>query len=277
VANEIIIDLENRLKSYMPSIFELLEGHNLSRKQWKKLNKNFINKFNERKKSYTANNDYLLVEANMFDIISGAIDRNESALRLLGFFNVLFERLSKNLSKDEKSKIRDTIFNILVNLDHKYRNFIGELAVLNSLLENTTQTLIGVESDIISKKNTADYTIGKRGNSEIELVEIVNIHIDEADINLNEILTQKITNKLNEKTNCDANHEVFTLVPVIWAPVVDLQRVESLYKSGERIDIPNVSEPFAYCCFYTPANLPIYRFCRITTLFTKNEIEVIIA
>jgi len=267
------IDLEQHLRIHMPAMFRLLADRNLKKAQWKKLNKRFIEEHNKRTALYKTNNDYLQVEANFFDLITSTIRGKQSAFRLIGYFDVLFKALDKNLLPDEKLMIRDTLYNALINLDHKFRNFIGELAVLNSAVDKRRYSLVGIEKDFIAQKKTADFTLFDNTTKKKELVEVVNIHLDDSRY-LKETLTEKITNKVADKSCNTSDHSPFTLVPVIWAPVSVLQDLEKLYKSGNGVVISGVSEPCAYCNFTGPDNFPVYRFCSISTLFPQGEILV---
>ena len=267
------VDLEQRLRLYMPAMFRLLADRNLKKAHWKKLSKKFVAEHYKRAALYEANNNYLLVEANFFDLINATIRGEKSAFRLVGYFDILFKALDKNLLSGEKIMVRDTLYNALINLDHKFRNFIGELAVLCNAVDKRRYSLLGVEKDFIAQNKTADFTLLDNNTGETELLEVVNIHLDDS-IYLKETLVTKLTGKLADKTCNSSSHKPFTLVPVIWAPVAVLQDLRQLYKSGNGVVINGVNEPVAYCAFSGPNDLPIYRFCPISSLFPEGQIFV---
>lgn len=272
-SNEIKVDLETRLKLYMPALFRLLGDDNLNSRQWKKLNNKFIKEYNRRKSLYEANNNYLLVEANIYDLISSMLSGNKSAFRLIGYFDILFKGLDNNLLAEEKRLIRDTLYDTLINLDHTFRNFIGELSVLLNLVDQRRYGLLGIEKDFIAGRKTADFTVLDNTTNTIELVEVVNIHFDQSKY-LKENLTQKISNKIVDKTQNSESFKPFTLVPVIWAPVEVLKEIATLYKTDVSMKIPGSHEPLAYCVFEDPNGHPVYRFAHISTLFPDGQITV---
>jgi len=267
------VNLEQGLRAYMPAMFRVLGNGNLKKGQWRNLNKKFVEEYNKRKALFHANNNYLLIEANLFDLINATLRGDESAFRLVGLLDILFKGLGKHLLEDEKIMVRDTIYATLINFDHKFRNFVGELLVLLNAVENRRYTLLGVEIDFIANNNTADFTLldGSTGNK--ELVEVVNIHFDDANY-LKETLENKIRDKVDKKTGGRADYKSFTLAPVIWAPWKVLKEIGELYKTGNGVVMDAVNEPLAYCFFSGPNDIPVYRFGKISTLFPEGRILV---
>lgn len=105
---------------------------------------------------------------------------------------------------------------------------------------------------------------------EQELVEVVNIHLDDANY-LKENLVNRIEKKLLEKTSGKADYPRFTLVPVIWSPWEVLKDIEAHHKSGNGIATNGVVEPMAYCAFSGPNDLPLVAACRhFSSLATKS-------
>lgn len=266
-------DIENNLRLYMPFLFELLGDNNLKKKQWRKINENFKKDFEGRKAVVTANN-YLRVEASLYDVIYSTLTGDESAYRMFEFINIVLIRLNKYLSVDEKAQLKTTIFNVLSNFDHKYRNFIGELAALNAMNESGYK-LIAVEKDFIAGGRTADFTVYKNDRNDPELVEVVNIHFDETDEDLERLLLGKINKKIAEKIGNATTYRTFNLMPVLWAFPKDLKRLQEMYKAGFKINVPNVHEPFAYCSFRGETIENIHRFCAISNLYTDEIIQLI--
>jgi len=271
--DKIEVDLEQQLQFYMPSMFRLLADRNLKKRQWKKLNKKFVDEHYKRVSLYETNNNYLLVEANFYDLINATMRGEKSAYSLVGYFDILFKALDKNLLPEEKVMVRDTIYSTLIHFDHQFRNFIGELAVLCNAVDKRRYSLLGVEKDTIAQNKTADFTLLDNNTGKKELVEVVNIHLDNSNY-LKETLINKLTEKFADKTCNSSDYKRFTLVPVIWAPVAVLQDLRELYKSGNGVAINDINEPVAYCAFSGPNDLPIYRFCPISSLFPEGQIFV---
>ncbi len=269
----VAFDVEKSLRICVPFLFELLGSNNISKRDWKKINKKVKNHADEKKKQFFANNNYLKFETNLYDIIIGAtIGGDKPAQIMLIFINTIFFKLTKCLPTEKTALLRDTIYNMLTQFDKDYRNYFAELAVLSMLLENSF-TLVRVEKDTISGEKTADFTVEKDG--EITLVEIVSIHFYEPMENIAEFIYGKLTDKIRLKTNNECSHNQFHIMPVLWAFPNDLLKYHQLYKAG-RVRLPdNVHEPFAYVPFYDE-NLDFdNRFLRISYLFTGDKIEIV--
>ena len=267
------VDLEPKLRLYMPAMFRVLDNGNLKKGQWRNLNKRFVEEYYKRKELYAANNNYLRMESNFFDLIDATLRGEEEAFRLVGLFDILFKGLGSHLLVTEKIMVRDTIYSTLINFDHKCRNFIGELLVLLNAIENRRYSLIGVEIDFIAQNNTADFTLLYNSTGEKVLVEVVNIHLDNSDY-LTETLNNKIKEKIEKKTGGNSDFKPFTLAPVIWAPFEVLKEIAALYKSGNGVEMDGVNEPLAYWFFSVPNGMPIYRFGKVSTLFPEGNIFV---
>lgn len=265
VIHDLRPDVEANLKVYLPSIFPLLESRSITKEQWKTINSNLGKHFKKTRKAFLANNSFLQVETNFFTLLTAAVAGNEMASRLMGFIDAIFQSLNKSLGSEEKEKITNTIYSILVSLDHKYLNYIGELSVLASLVQDDKIVLLGVEDCIINKK-TADFKILNTEDSSVKLFEVLNIHINGTE-NLHRLLGTKIMEKLKDKTACDMDSKPFGLVPVVWGQYSDLRRLEALYKSGKGFTFQNVTEPYAYCVFFGGDRKREYRFKEITKLF----------
>ncbi len=265
-------DVESRLRIFVPALFEFFGTNNLSQKQWRKINANFAREIELRKAKFHANNNYLKVEANIYDLIIGVMEGEESAFILIDFINVVFIRLKKNLPDTDKPKLKKTIYSVLINFDHKYRNFVAELAVLNTLLENG-YTLQGVEADYIANKNSADFTLYK---DKSYLVEVISIHIEQGEPDIKRLLADKISKKITQKTGDCEDYKPFTLCPVLWGFKEELKAAQDLFKNGDVSSFPDVHEPFAYLSFTAKGGGFIHRFCGISDLITEKEITVII-
>ena len=270
------IDLENKLPIYLPGLLELLNNKTFRPHEWRKINTNLEKHLSERRQTIIRNN-YLKVETNIYDIIIGVIEGKTSPYSYFQYLYILFKRLTKNLTIEERKKLRPTLYSVLINLDHKYRNFIGELSVLNNIREsNKDYRLIKVDKDIIVDEKKADFTFEHIYTKELELFEVVNIHAYEtvAGFDLKRFVIGKIQDKILAKTKGKSDYRPFKLVPVFWGQVEDMKRLNEIFKN-EKVELPeNVFEPLSLCSFDGP-DFPVHRFVKISELFTEGPIEFI--
>jgi hypothetical protein len=270
------IDLENKLPICLPGMLELLNNKTFKPHEWKKINTNLQEQLIERRKKIISDN-YLKVETNIYDIIVGVIEGKTSPYGYFQYLHILFKRLTKNLNVQERKKLRPTLYSVLINLDHKYRNFIGELSVLNNIRENNKEyRLINVDKEIIVDEKKADFTFENIYTKEIELFEVVNIHAYDvvAGFDLKRFVVGKIEDKIRIKTNGKSDYRPFKLVPVFWGQIKDMKKLNEIFKNG-KVDLPNnVFEPMSLCSFNGP-DFPVHRFVKISELSTDGPIEVI--
>lgn len=265
------VALETSLHNYMPGIFDLVEETD---KRWPELSERFACEAGVKGRSYDDTINYLLVDANLYDILGAADSGNESARRLLGFMNTVLKRLDAHLSPEAKTIVQDAVCTVLGDFDHKFRSFVGEFAVLNAILERKENSLAGIKSHSIAIDSTADLAISVGASTTPELIEVANIQLDDVVDDIVALLTQIVTERILHKIGTGIEFTPFTLVPVIWAPVPVLQKLSQLYNSGRRMSFEHVAEPLAYCIFYTDELQAISRFGPISTLFdpfTKAE------
>jgi hypothetical protein len=255
--------LKESLESYMPGIFELLNEADV---EWPKLNERFSPESNAGGMHHGETN-YLLVEANLNEILSAAENGNESAVRLLGFMNTVLKRLSAHLLPEAEVMVGDAIRKMVGDPDCKFRNFVGEFAVLNAILERSENSLAGIGTHAIAIDSIAHFAITVGSSSTPELIEVANIQLDDVVDDLVGLLIHIVTEKILQKIGTGIEFTPFTLIPVIWAPVPVLQKLNQLYKSGRRLSFEHVAEPLAYCIFYTDELQAISRFGPISTLF----------
>jgi len=269
LSNDMQVDLHTNLRRYMPAMFRLLMEDGLSQDKWDNLNRKFVSTYQKRIALQTKSKKPLIVEANLYDLISSTFHNDKSALRFVGYIDIIFKLLGNNLFPEEKLMVTETLYNVLVSHDHQFRNYIGELSVLNKAIEKRTYNLIGVERDSIAQGTTADFTLLNNQTGKTELFEVVNIHL-----NNSQKIKGRLFRKIKEKTCKQANYTPFTLIPVLWAEWKILKEVEQLYITGNGVEMEGVNEPFAFCAFSDENNKPIYRFMPIKKLFPEGRILV---
>ncbi len=247
---ELEINIKDNLRQYLPSIFLLLNENNIDWKNitikyQKELNSRFL-KLNDAKKN---GKETIQIEACLFDIITRVAVSDISFFNLLKFFDDLFINLAAKTTEAEKKLLRTTIYNLLINTDTKYLNFIGELAVLNNL-KNTGFELLQTEQPLTSSKESTKIDFTVKQNNKILLVEVYNIHLPEAiNLDYNEIerrLIQKITDKLEKKQK--KSDKIFYLVPVLWGEYEAIKLVNNYYIKSKR-EFNNTMYPSAYVSF----------------------------
>jgi len=121
-------DLEIPVRNSIPILFELLDDKKID---WKQINKTVWRKIQEYEERYIKLGETFLIQASFMHILIKSSQDDEPARRLLDYIQKLFEELNIQLDALEKKQIAGTIFNLLVNFDSKYLNFLGELSVLN--------------------------------------------------------------------------------------------------------------------------------------------------
>lgn len=267
--SEPILDIKGRIQQYIPALIELLGNETIS---WGRITNQFKKIFESRKQKYIANNNYLEIEASLYDIIIATINGNKQAEILFIFFNRLIEELIQFVPREHIGKLKKTVYDLLTNFDKNYLNFIGELAILNNLLKSGNYFLEDIEYPL-GNGNSIDFKFYNISSAKSVLIEVVNIHpkqdLPDSFHDINAFLSKRINDKvLNKKKNLNVSIE-FILTPVIWAPIKDLYRIYNFLKAGEHLSIMSSIEPSAYACFHDENGRVNYKFGRVSTLFDK--------
>src|ERR1043165_3188449 len=119
------IDLEHKLPIYLPGLLELLNGKTFKARQWRAINNSLKGELN-RRKALLENGQSIKVATNIYDVIVGVIEGKMSPFTYYQYLLILFLRLTKNLDEVERNKLRHTLYSVFIEVDHNYRNFIGE-------------------------------------------------------------------------------------------------------------------------------------------------------
>ena len=243
-------DIENRLRIYFPILFELL---NSSKIDWRKVEQTFSKKYTQYKNRFDNANSAFPVEASFYNIITSSIKMEPGAILLLDFIQKLFEELTERLNEKEKKLIKPNIFGFLTNIDMKYLNFLGELAVLNHLKRALPIELVNTEEPLIpTKKNGTkiDFHFLNTDTNKKYLIEIVNIHLTESntinDEAIGRLLHQKIGEKLLKTGIKESN--VFQLIPILWGNWREIKAIE-IYFENMQPKFENTLMPVAYVPF----------------------------
>lgn len=272
-------DVEREIKDSFPIIFEILGPEGLSGKDWATIKESYDQE-KGRRQALNDKGDAYFVEVNFYDLIYMREHGNRRAYVFLDMFKNALEELCDSLDRQGKLLLRKTIKSILESFDHKHRNFIGELLVLNNAVKHQQFELLRIEFPIVeqSKKGekppSADFLLKDKTNGNLELVEIVNIHVDDKIEDIHRFITGKLVDKIADKTKGKTEYKKFTLVPVIWASYKMLRRIEKLYIDGNGINVPSTLIPCAFASFDYADDFTEFKvkFGTITTLFVGENI-----
>lgn len=262
--------LINRVKSnisiYLPALIEIVGNSSLD---WDYIDSLFLNKIENR-----IINQEISVEATIYDIIIEVKKQNKKAIQLLDFLNKLFSDILINLNEQERKLIRDNIRNLLTALDKKYLNFVGEIGVLNNIMNTRMYELEAVEVKLPNEKKI-DFKLRELANNMTILVEVDNIHLNSEKVEADEekikkFISDRTTKKIAKKKMNLQNNIDFYVVPVLWGTWKDLKTYSEYFKKNT-IQIQNVIEPVAYLTFVDPndEDFCLHRFNKISNLFNN--------
>ena len=260
------VDVEPKLREHFLILFELLEGERLD---WKKINTKFSETHLNRLTDFIHGNNEL-IEANFFDVLTEHWNGNKKGTRMINFFRNLLEDINRNLDIADKKKIKRTLYNLLIEFDLSYLNYIGELAVLNLFIRSKAYRLNRIESPLGNKKN-ANFLFDRSNGEGSVLVEVVNVRprvYPEDHSELKILLEEKFKEKNLLKTGGELRFLKYFLVPVIWGNSEELKRTVDFIKVGTKINMSNVTELCAYCTFSVEKeNGTVHKFGTLSTMF----------
>lgn len=118
-------DVKAFLKFHTPELFELVER----RIDWNTLSKNYKERYEKLLKEHQTNGR-APYEASIFEIFMYASEGRRDAMYVVSFITESIQKLKRILSADEQKSISDNLSGIIVNLDMKYLNFVGEIGIL---------------------------------------------------------------------------------------------------------------------------------------------------
>lgn len=261
--------VKENLRIFIPALVNLVDEKDFP---WKKIDNLFTQKIKDR--IAESNGETFKVEASIYDIIVEAKKQNLTAIGLLDFLNKLFEELTDNLETREKRLIKSNVKQMLISLDSKYLNFLGEIAALNNLIKSKAYRLITIEEKISNGKSI-DFKLRDIKTQKPILVEIVNIHLDSDKVENNPeairaFLTKKLTKKIESKTTNLANKIQFYLIPVIWGSSKDIKIYSDFFKSNS-LNLLDVLEPISYLTYSDTTGYYEHYFQTISKLFKETK------
>lgn len=267
------INLEKILRKNVPELFELLGNRNLSVRQWNDINEKYVSVNNKRYEKYVENGmQPIQVQASFFDVIhKGFQGGNYGYYVFDDLIRKTLRGLSTLLSERNKDQFKTNLYNILIHHDHNYRNFIGELLLLENFLSQKKYRLERFEYPI-TDTTQADFHFIELATNESLLVEVVNINfLDKIPVDIIRFITGKLEAKYRSKTK-GAEHMAFTLVPIVWADHSTLRRIEKAFDEGKGFNLPYAYAPCAFATYDYDNIKFLNQFGKITTMFKNISI-----
>ncbi len=239
------MDVESSLKRYVPNIFQLLEPERIA---WADISKGYKKKVLSRMKELEEKGtETISVETSFLDIVTQLLNGKDHYYNLYYFINdMMFADFIQLMTAEERKLVKTTIYNLVVQFNRTYRNYVGELAVL-WIYKKQGWTLLRVEEPIDNdnpKGTSIDFTLVKDNKG--GYVEVVNIELNEKNTFDDEIISKHITGKIEKKLAdyAESKKPVF-LIPVIWGEYAMIKKVSDWWESN-KIKIKDVSNLMAF-------------------------------
>jgi hypothetical protein len=183
------------------------------------------------------------------------------------------------LDQNEIKLVGSHIYNILIQKDRSYLNFLGELACLVLIKKQYSYRLNKIEYKLPNGKRIDFQLIDSMSKIEY-LFEITNIHIDakkgisEDWSEVSKFFTNRITKKIKDKTHQLTTPINITLIPVVWSALgSDIMKLHLHFQQHE-LNIENVEEPLAFVVYDVKdlnAENPNREFGPIKILFGQSS------
>jgi hypothetical protein len=282
---KIEVDLENRLKLYVPDMFTLMgkQGFN-----WSELNERYGEFLRDRKIKFRLNGNYLRDPVNFYDVTLRSVTSDDPVFQnYFVYINKVFRSLSTILTDDEKIMVNSIIRNLLRQFSRSYTHSLGELFVLNNVMKSEKYRLRKIEYEnpeepkIKNKKGkTIDFLFYSLELKQDILLEVMNVDLKEKTVidstHLKLHLERKISDKIKDKKKSFPKFN-FNIIPVLWGTSEELRVVYDMYKQGVGPNFDNVMEPFTYGYFYKESGgHSFYKFSPISTFYDEPNSENLI-
>jgi hypothetical protein len=257
-------DTKAFLRHHSPELFEVISE---TRIDWNRLGKNYKDRYERLLAKHEAEG-IAQYESSIFEILMYASEGRHDAIYIQSFFKGTIKKLKTILSEQELKFVGDNIVGVITNLDMKYLNFIGELAVLVILKEHAKWTLTGTEiKNDVEKRIDFEFKSDKDRKVKIE---IMNIHltreISENDEGIKRFLTKRIEDKKAIKTNNHSTQVDFIIAPIIWGPVSELKKISNHLKRTPWT-IQMTFKPIAFMNFTDKDENMFQKFKDLETIF----------
>ena len=262
------IKFRENINVFLPALFELIPFNN--KKKWNDLQKRFLAQYEERYNLYSKNTrEPIVIKASLFDYITDAANGSNFDKHFLGFINKVLEEVSDGFTISEKHLLSESIEGLVISFDEKFRNYLGELCVINQIHKNKF-SLVAREIPVNIKfpySKKIDFVITHKVTSETHNVEILNVNIAPHCIDLKGFIFRKIYDKVRDKEKNGISNP-YLIIPVFWCNMEQVILINELYKIPF-IDLPNIYPP---CVFIMESNTTevYYSFGTISSFFTTE-------
>lgn len=261
-------DLKYALEKQMPSLIRLIDQSNIS---WSRINSGLekhLDKIKEEIKNTSLS--HVTKDATFYSFLIGNFKLNKETAPMFDFFETTFSQLYERLSKNELIHLHKIIKLVLSNFDYRYLNFIGELAILNAYKSTGQYELLNIEERIYENKDIkSDLFIKRISDDKKILVEIVNIHLENRDLNNLFKIKQHIEDKIQLKINKTFfEHPKYPLYiqPVIWFENIQQIEIVSEIFLKNLVSFDSTFVPMGYLTYQLANGLYEHRFEYVTTI-----------
>jgi hypothetical protein len=267
-------DIRAHLKTRFPGFFLLLGGNSLD---WKSVNSAFAKRGARYKERLERTGETFRIEASLYNIIISSIQGDIEAQRMFGFIKNLFSELVHSTTPSEKKEIKAALYGMLTNVDKDYKNFVGELSVLNMLKRQKNIILLKSEKPLISEEPKGikiDFHLLHEDTQKEWLVEVVNIHLDDTNTASHDAVDFLLNDKIGGKLIATGikKSKAFILVPVLWGYWDEIKIVTDYYQN-KNPQFENTITPVCFIPFTDPVGEPRYKFGTIDTIFENAIID----
>lgn len=240
--------LKMNLNFYVPSLVKIVDAKFFP---WEKVARQLYNMLSARIEKFGINST-TIVSASLYDYIIHAKKNEKNLISQLKFFEEIFSRINQKLPKNQFPLIRRTVEQFLTSMDYKFRNFLGEFAVLENILTSDFFKLLTVEEKLPNKKSP-DFRVYDTLLDKKIHIEVLNIYLDNKEENpsyenIIKFLNHRIDSKINDKLSNISIETTFKIQPVIWGSWNHLEPFIDFFEDNI-LDNPNALEPFSYAIF----------------------------
>jgi hypothetical protein len=251
------------LQFHAPDLFDLVQN----KIDWDNLSKNYKERYEKLLAEHHANGR-APYEASIFEIFMYASEGRRDAMYVVSYVKESILKLKKLLTANEMKLISDNLSGLIVNLDMKYLNFVGEIGILVIIKEHLGWVLNATEVRNSAGKRL-DFEFLKPDGS-TSLVEIMNIHltksVSEVDDDVKRFLEKRLSDKITAKTGGDPKTFNFILAPVVWGSVDELKKMSSFLKRNQW-KVARTLKPVAFVNFSNSQGNLFQKFKELETIF----------
>lgn len=236
--------VEQNLRAYIPGIVELINGCDFP---WSSINSKFNRALDSRINN--SKDEFIIVEASIYDVIIAVISGKSEYVGLLIYFNRLFDDLNQNLSINERILVISGVKNLLLTFNKNYLNFIGELSVLNQLKKSGNFNLIKYEHELPNGKSI-DFDLEIINPNMRILIEVMNIHINNIrvvndDNEIQSFFVKRIKDKIKSKKKGLLEDVNIHFLPIVWG-ALDQLKIYQFFFNNNSLNLNLVYEPLSY-------------------------------